>query len=215
MTKNEKNVTGTKSEATKELLYQTAMKLIDQYGYEKVTIQMICRTCEIAVGSFYKYFDSKESLLVLESRKNDEMFENKVKKELQENDPEKYIRQYFTYYADANIRIGTDLYMRTYGKKKVDMRLEQVRPMFTVLEDFLRDKQREGTVRNDFHVVTIVHFLFTAVRAIIIDWCIADGKYDLHREVQEILTPLINYYVIKDSGSRPKCSAADEKESDI
>ena len=207
------NGSASKAEITREQLYRTAMKLIDQYGYEKVTVQMICRACNIAVGSFYKYFDSKESLLVLESRKNDEIFENKVKKELKEEDPEKYIRRYFTYYTDANIRIGTDLYMRTYGKKKVDMRLEQMRPMFTVLGDFLREKQREGKVRNDIHVISIVHNLFTVVRGVIIDWCIADGKYDLHKAVQEILTPLIHYYVTKDAGgSSENAPESGEKE---
>lgn len=81
--------------------------------------------------------------------------------------------------------------------EKMDVRLEQVRPMYTVLEDYTREKQRQGQVRAETHPVTIVHQLFMVVRAVVIDWCIGYGRYDLNREVQDILTPMIAYFVIK------------------
>lgn len=186
-----------KSEATKELIRKTTKKLVDQYGNENVTIRMICQACHLSVGSFYNYYESKEQIFIEDSMRNDELFEKQVKSELKEDDSEKYIRKYFSYYAEMNIRLGTDLYMRTYRKQKMDVRLEQVRPMYTVLEDYIREKQRQGQVRAETHPVTIVHQLFMVVRAVVIDWCIGYGRYDLNREVQDILTPMIAYFVIK------------------
>ncbi len=128
------------------------------------------------------------------SQKNDELFDQIVRTSLKEEKGiEDYIRKYFTYYADLNIQAGTSLYMRTTRKKNIDMRQEQIRPMYTVLEEFLRDRQKENKVRDDIHVVTMVHQLFTIVRGVVIDWCICEGRYDLHREIQDFLTPYIRY----------------------
>lgn len=39
--------------------------------------------------------------------------------------------------------------------------------------------------------------VFEKISAVVIDWCIGYGRYDLNREVQDILTPMIAYFVIK------------------
>lgn len=182
-----------KSENTKRMLHQTAMRLIDQLGYEEATIQRICRECGVSVGTFYNYYDSKEAIVTEVSKKNDELYDQIVRNGLTETDTESYIRAYFRYYADLNVQAGTNLYTRTTRKKTIDMRQEQIRPMYTILEEFLRERQKEHIVRDDMHAVTMVHQLFTVVRAVVLDWCICDGKYDLHREVQDFLTPYIQY----------------------
>ena len=187
-----------KSEKTRNILHQTAMRLIDQLGYEKATIQLICQESNVSVGTFYNYYDSKEAVVAEFSRKNDELFDQIVRMSLKEEKGiEDYIRRYFAYYADLNEQAGTSLYMRTTRKKNLDMRSEQIRPMYTVLEEFLRDRQKENKVRSDIHVVTMVHQLFTIVRGVVIDWCICDGKYDLHREIQDFLTPYIRYILVE------------------
>ncbi len=183
-----------KSENTKRVLHDSAMRLIDQLGYEKATVQLICQESNVSVGTFYNYYDSKEAVVAEFSQKNDELFDQIVRTSLKEEKGiEDYIRKYFTYYADLNIQAGTSLYMRTTRKKNIDMRQEQIRPMYTVLEEFLRDRQKENKVRDDIHVVTMVHQLFTIVRGVVIDWCICEGRYDLHREIQDFLTPYIRY----------------------
>ena len=179
-----------KSENTRRILHETAMRLIDS----NIKTNRICQESNVSVGTFYNYYDSKEAVVAEFSRRNDELFDQIVRTSLKEEKGiEEYIRKYFTYYTDLNMQAGTSLYMRTTRKKNLDMRSEQIRPMYTILEEFLRDRQKENRVRTDIHVVTMVHQLFTIVRGVVIDWCICDGKYDLHREVQDFLTPYIRY----------------------
>ena len=45
-----------KSEVTKEFIRRTALKLIDKYGYEKMTIQDICKASKVSIGTFYLLF---------------------------------------------------------------------------------------------------------------------------------------------------------------
>ena len=44
-------------------LFDSAMKLFHRHGYEKVTIQQICKEAGVTRNAFYYYFESKESLL--------------------------------------------------------------------------------------------------------------------------------------------------------
>lgn len=41
---------------TKELIRDTAIELFKKYGYEKVTIQQICKACQITKRTFYYHF---------------------------------------------------------------------------------------------------------------------------------------------------------------
>lgn len=184
-----------KSEETGKRIRRAALELIDELGFENVTIQKICKACHVSVGTFYNYYDSKDQLLYDASRRMDDLFEKNVKQHLTEADPEQYIRKYFEYYAKMNEEIGTDLYMRTYGKKNYDIRKEAVRPMYVILEDYIREKQGKGEIKACVHPSIIVRQLYVAARGTIMDWCLVNGNYNLNDEVQNILTPIIGYYV--------------------
>lgn len=46
----------------KTVLFEKAMELFREDGYDNVTIQQICREAGVTRNAFYYYFDSKESL---------------------------------------------------------------------------------------------------------------------------------------------------------
>ena len=47
----------------KEQIYQAAVSLFGQYGYDGLSVDRICRECAISKGSFFQYFPSKSHLL--------------------------------------------------------------------------------------------------------------------------------------------------------
>ncbi len=49
---------------TKALIYETALKLFQEYSYDQVTISRICKEVGISVGNFYHYYSSKEEVLM-------------------------------------------------------------------------------------------------------------------------------------------------------
>lgn len=59
-TKTSRQLQATK---TKEALYRSAIKLINQQGYQKTTIEDIVRDAGTATGTFYLYFKSKRALI--------------------------------------------------------------------------------------------------------------------------------------------------------
>lgn len=53
----------TKKEATRELIISEALRLFKSLGYEKTTIDQIVENVNLAKGTFYYHFKSKEELL--------------------------------------------------------------------------------------------------------------------------------------------------------
>ncbi len=52
-----------KSEATRELLVSTALRLFREIGYEKTTMRAIATAASVSTGSAYYYFASKDDLV--------------------------------------------------------------------------------------------------------------------------------------------------------
>jgi AcrR family transcriptional regulator len=180
---------------TRHKIRRAALQLFDRYGFEKVTIKMISHECGMGVGTFYNYFDSKEHLLEIQSAENDQWFANTIQKELTMTDPEAFIRTYFRYYAEMNVRIGPELYYRTFGQRNRDDRQTLRRPMFVILENFIGQALQNGALRPGSTPDILVRAFLLCARGVVLDWCIRNGHYDLVQEMQTALTPLIQYYV--------------------
>ncbi|MFD7613614.1 TetR family transcriptional regulator [Streptomyces sp. NPDC059828] len=52
-----------KSEQTRTLILETAMRLFQERGYDKTTMRAIAKEAGVSVGNAYYYFDSKASLI--------------------------------------------------------------------------------------------------------------------------------------------------------
>lgn len=52
-----------KSEQTRALILQTAMRLFQERGYDKTTMRAIAKEAGVSVGNAYYYFDGKEHLI--------------------------------------------------------------------------------------------------------------------------------------------------------
>ncbi|GAB3660915.1 TetR family transcriptional regulator [Actinocorallia lasiicapitis] len=59
---SEKAVVG-RSEQTRELIVETALRLFRENGYEATTMRAIAREAGVSVGNAYYYFSSKEELI--------------------------------------------------------------------------------------------------------------------------------------------------------
>jgi len=52
-----------KSEATRTLIVETALRLFQEHGYAKTTMRAIAKEAGVSVGNAYYYFSSKEQLV--------------------------------------------------------------------------------------------------------------------------------------------------------
>ena len=52
-----------KAAETKRKIFETAVRLIKEIGYNNVTISEICKAAGVAKGSFYVHYNSKEDIV--------------------------------------------------------------------------------------------------------------------------------------------------------
>ena len=52
-----------KSEATRTLIVETALRLFQEHGYDKTTMRAIAKEAGVSVGNAYYYFSSKDQLV--------------------------------------------------------------------------------------------------------------------------------------------------------
>ena len=60
----DKTGTTKKGLQTREKIFQAALELIKERGYEQTTLVDICRAAGIASGTFYHHFASKQDILI-------------------------------------------------------------------------------------------------------------------------------------------------------
>jgi AcrR family transcriptional regulator len=143
-----------KCEEKRELIVETAMRLILHYGFAKTTMQDIATEAGMSVGSLYNFFKSKEDICAAcaEDCKLS-VFKEMEKVSESELMPEKKLNEmmlirnlsYFEHFSDTPH--GMEIVSAMFPK------LEGIIKKFAVLECELIERViTEGAARGDFYV---------------------------------------------------------------
>ena len=177
-----------KSAATKQAIFDSAMELMKEKGYQGTTIREICRKAGTAVGSFYSYFDGKADILKPLYAAGDAYFTS-VATDCAGEDLAENIRAFFRHYARLNLDTGVETLRimftpdnEWFGRRKV---------MQEVLERILADGRARGQLRPGLEPPRLVDNLFLAMRGVCYDWCSRGGAYDLEARMMECLELLL------------------------
>lgn len=173
-----------KSAATKQAIFDAAMELMKEKGYQGTTIREICRKAGVAVGSFYSYFDGKTDILKPLYAAGDAYFTSAAADSAGEDLAEN-IRVFFRHYARLNLDTGVETLRimftpdnEWFGRRKV---------MQEVLERILADGLARGQLRPGLEPARLVDNLFLTMRGVCYDWCSRGGTYDLEARTTECL----------------------------
>jgi len=169
---------------TRGKIISAAWKLFYEQGYENTTVEEIIEASGTSKGSFYHYFEGKDTLLSSLSFLFDEKYEE-LESEL---DPEEdrfasllYLnRQLFAYIENS---VSLELLGRllssqliTRGDKHL---LDHNRIYYRLLRRLCLEGQQRGEIRQDITVNEFVKAYALAERALMYDWCLCNGEYSL------------------------------------
>ena len=195
MTDKEPTSRELKAIQTKNRIYESAIKLIEQHGFEHVAIGDICKAAEVSVGLFYYYFPSKNDIIFELYRRADDYFLTEVRKRTSGGSyPEKlrgYLRCYIEFVDNDGIELIKNLYVPTNTRF-----IEKGRGMQLVLEAIIREGQSCGKIDDLRTPPEWVRFIFTVLRGIVFDWCLYDGSYDLIEYSEPFIDVLIDRMII-------------------
>ncbi|MDO4488868.1 MAG: helix-turn-helix domain-containing protein [Eubacteriales bacterium] len=191
MKKNDRN--------TKGRIISAAWKLFYDQGFEETTIEDIVRESETSKGSFYHYFESKDALIgslayifdekyeELEERMDDSM--NSLEK-LKFLNHEMFLMIDETISLDLLARLlSTQILKR--GEKQL---LDRSRVYFKLLKKVITDGQARHEITDSLHAETILKDYAMQERALMYDWCLNNGEYNLTELGDRIMSEFINNY---------------------
>jgi TetR/AcrR family fatty acid metabolism transcriptional regulator len=162
---------------TKNRIYTSAIELMEQEGFDNITITDISEKAGVSVGAFYHYFSSKNDILAEIFRQADEYFSTKVVNALSRATVPEQIIEYFDHYAKFNL---TKFFIK------------EGRPMLEILYGLIRTGQENNEIRGDIDAKDLVRYLFVMARGVVFDWSLHDGDYDLETTMHRYIANLVS-----------------------
>jgi len=176
---------------TKERIYSAAIELMDQEGFENITIVDISKKAGVSVGAFYHYFTSKNDILAEIFHKGDDYFSTQVITSLHPGSIPEKIVEYFDHYAKFNVMSGVELTQQLFSPK-IKFFIKKDRPMVTLLEDLIQEGQEKKEIRADQDPEELSRYLFVVARGIVFEWSVYDGSYNLEALMHEYMENIVS-----------------------
>lgn len=170
------------SKNTRSKIITTAWKLFYKEGYDNTTIDDITEAAHVSKGSFYHYFESKESLIDSISYMFDDVYENIIENLDDTLNPiDKLVtltqESFFMIENTVPVHLLTRILSSQLTSKANKHLLDPDRTYFRVVRQIVIEGKELGTFKEAYSVneICIAYSLFE--RGLMYDWCISNGNY--------------------------------------
>ena len=178
--------------STRGRIVTAAWKLFYEQGYENTTVEDILALSGTSKGTFYHYFEGKAALLgtlsVLFDEKYAELMPT-IPEDMDALDTLAYLNRELFTMIDSSIPLellarllSTQLTVR--GEKHL---LDRDRLYFRLLREIIGRGQARGEIRADRTVNELTKAYALMERALMYDWCLCGGEYNLSRYSAELM----------------------------
>lgn len=150
----------------KEKIRNSAIALFAEYGFDKVTIEMICQNAGVSTGLLYNYFPSKEAILVENFQTIDQTYQKIAAGFLPgQTARERLILVYegifkHTYYGKAIDAQACKVAYTNAIKTGESPLNDQNRFFFHLLTEIVRYGRERGELKVDLPDADMVHLLY-------------------------------------------------------
>lgn len=173
------------AKSTRSRIVSSAWKLFYMNGYDGTTIDDIVEAANVSKGSFYHYFEGKESLINSISYLFDEAYESLL--DTIEDSSLSPIDQLVTMTKESFFMIENTVpvhlltrIMSSQLTSKADSHLlDPDRPYFHIVRKIVIEAKDTGVFKEDYSVNEICQAYALFERGLMYDWCVSNGNYSL------------------------------------
>lgn len=167
---------------TKDRIYQSALRIIAQTGYKDASIDAITKEAGVSIGSFYKYFSSKDSLLLHSFVKSGEVYQQAYREVSHLGFPENlYLFVRLSYFA-LEQRGKEVMYGVTSNMLSPEFKERVIAPdraFFGYMRQLVQTGKTAGRLRDSVPTEDYVKRLFTMLTGVEMIWCLTDFQQSL------------------------------------
>ncbi len=202
--KNNGNINNSNNDKYDKIL-NAAIKVFAEQGYYKSTISQVAKEAGVADGTIYIYFKNKADILFNFFSYKTRMVFDRFKDEVEKADNAKdklrnLIRSHLAeFQRDPNVAV---VFQREAlnARHIDDVLIKDISKMYLdILDDIIRQGQKEGYIRKNFQKGLVKRFILGAVNEVINTWVVTCGKYDL----VSMADPLVDLYFNGISPDKP------------
>ena len=185
--RQEKPLTSRQQQArqTKKKIYQAAVGLFKEKGFDYVTVDEIVERAGTAKGTFYTYFPTKSDIVIEEFRDIDDFYERSVKRLDQlPSATDKLIELTRGQCRYIKTRMGVDTLKVLYANQVSYSNTEPFmvnpkRKLSVIISRYIREGQASGEFRSDIDADELTLWINRSMRGMFFDWGVAEGSFDL------------------------------------
>ena len=156
------------------------LPVLETRTLDELSVEDICRTAGISVGSFYHYFEKKSDILVALFTRTDAYMEEAAFPKMTGKDELENIRIFAREWLKFNENDGPERSKMIAGIKVTDKSLRgDVRSPIKMLTKQIASGQKKGLITDDLSAEKLSAMFLIALRGLGLDWTRREGSYSL------------------------------------
>lgn len=176
---------------TRDLIFKTAVKILKEEGYDKVTVRRICRESNTSNGSFYHFFKNKDELLAHYYTMSAEEFMEGQKENMENADLYHQMLICYRWYIRYTSEFGLDFCINFFNSNNRAIDPTYMHNAFyEISKKCLHEKSHE--IREGYEADQIAKELCILAKGIIFDWSSSRGSYDIEETAERMFTIYLN-----------------------
>lgn len=177
----------TKGSKTKQHLYECAIALFQEKGYDQVSVDEIVRDAGTAKGTFYIYFDSKADIIAYMLQEYDHYYDQVEQALDARASVDARLAVIIRSSCDFTQKtIGLDLIRVLYANQLMGtLHQEELytnRALYRIIRKLVEEGQASGLYSSEEGAETLTNRIVRCIRGTFYEWCLQDGAFDLAEE---------------------------------
>ena len=177
-----------KTSETQKIIFDKAMALMSEKGFQGTTVRDICAEAEIPIGTFYNCYKSKVDILKSIYESGDKYIKDAVENEINGKTAIEKLHIFTYHYAQLNVRTGIEV-MRVLFYPTNEW-FAHNRPMQSLLRDIIEEGIAKGELRSDINTDDVVDYVFDIFRGVCYNWCIHEADFDISARMESHISLL-------------------------
>lgn len=181
-----------------QVIIDAAVKVIAEYGYHNAQVSKIAKEANVADGTIYLYFDSKEDILIslFHEKMGNFIISSRDSIERSRTAKEKLhelIHNHFLHLS-TNVEFAyvTQVELRQSNPKIRGGIRETIKNYLRLIDEVVEYGINEGVFRGDIDLFIIRKMIFGTLDEAVTSWIMNDRKYNLMKLVDPIHSLFIN-----------------------
>lgn len=169
---------------TRRKIFNIALNLIKEKGFDKVSVDDICAACGVSKGAFYHHFKSKLDIMSESESLINDMLENIQIHESDGSIKEKLLilmGSILDVVEKSGVEVTRQLTVVTTGGHYIQQENRNTFAIHTrkLIQQILAEAVEKGELSPETNKEASTEIIMTFLSGMIADWCIFNGAYSI------------------------------------